>query len=91
MAPGVGWGGGDLLELGAFAVRHGMKEEAALRALTIGAAEILGIEHRTGSLEPNKDADILILRGHPFKVKSIPEAVFIDGKLVYKRKNNEHL
>lgn len=91
VAPGVGWGGGDLLELGAFAVRHGMKEEAALRALTIGAAEILGIEHRTGSLEPDKDADILILRGHPFKVKSIPEAVFIDGKLVYKRKNNEHL
>jgi len=74
-----------------FAVRHGMPEETALRAVTIDAAEIIGMADRIGSLEQGKDADILILRGHPFKIRSIPEAVFIDGKLVYKRQEGERL
>jgi imidazolonepropionase-like amidohydrolase len=90
-SPGVAWSGGDLLEIATFAVRHGMPGEAALRAVTIDAAEIVGMADRIGSLEPGKDADILILRGHPFKILSIPEAVFIDGKLVYKRQEGERL
>jgi len=81
-APGVGWTGGDLLEIAAFAVKNDMPEEAALRAVTIDAARIIGLEKRIGSLEPGKDADLLILRGHPFQTGSIAEAVFIDGKLV---------
>ena len=85
-APGVSWGGGDLLELAALATKYGMKEEAALKAITIEAAKIIGVDDRLGSLEPDKDADILILRGHPFKVRSIPEAVFINGHLVFKKK-----
>ncbi len=84
--PGSGEAGGDLLEIAAFAVRNGMDTEKALRAVTIDAAEIIGMEDRIGSLEPGKDADLLILRGHPLKTRSIPEAVFIDGKLVYQRK-----
>ena len=84
--PGSGEAGGDLLEIAAFAVRNGMDAEKALRAVTIDAAEIIGMEDRIGSLEPGKDADLLILRGHPLKTRSIPEAVFIDGKLVYQRK-----
>ena len=90
-SPGVAWSGGDLLEIATFAVRHGMPEESALKAVTIDAAEIVGMADRIGSLEPGKDADILILRGHPFKILSIPEAVFIDGKLVYKRQEGERL
>jgi len=90
-SPGVGWSGGDLLEIATFAVRHGMPEETALRAVTIDAAEIIGMADRIGSLEQGKDADILILRGHPFKIRSIPEAVFIDGKLVYRRLEGERL
>ncbi|MGD8539877.1 MAG: amidohydrolase family protein [Candidatus Aminicenantes bacterium] len=90
-SPGVAWSGGDLLEIATFAVRYGMPEEAALRAVTIDAAEIIGMGDRIGSLEPGKDADILILRGHPFKIRSIPEAVFVDGKLVYKRQEGERL
>lgn len=90
-SPGVAWSGGDLLEIATFAVRYGMPEENALRAVTIDAAEIIGMEDRIGSLEPGKDADLLILRGHPFKIRSIPEAVFIDGKLVYKRQEGERL
>jgi len=89
--PGAGSPGGDLLEIAAFAVKNGMSEEAALRAVTIGAAEIIGVEHRVGSLEPGKDADILILRGHPLRIQSIPEALIVNGKLVYKRDKDAHL
>jgi imidazolonepropionase-like amidohydrolase len=84
--PGSGEAGGDLLEIAAFAVRNGMDAETALQAVTIDAARIIGMEDRVGSLEEGKDADLLILRGHPFRTHSIPEAVFIDGNLVYQRK-----
>ncbi len=89
--PGAGEPGGDLLEIAAYNVRNGMTVEAALRAVTIDAARIIGMENRVGSLEAGKDADILILKGHPLKTNSIPEAVFIDGKLVYQRKENARL
>jgi imidazolonepropionase-like amidohydrolase len=83
--PAAGTAGGDLLEVAAYACRNGMPEEAALRAVTIDAARIAGIDARVGSLEPGKDADILILRGHPFRTGSVADAVFLDGKLVYER------
>jgi imidazolonepropionase-like amidohydrolase len=83
--PGAGEAGGDLLETAAFAVKNGLDEEAALRAVTIEAARIAGIDGRTGSLEPGKDADILVLRGHPLLTRSVPEAVFIAGKVVFQR------
>ncbi|MBN1223448.1 MAG: amidohydrolase family protein [Candidatus Aminicenantes bacterium] len=90
-SPGVAWSGGDLLEIAAMAVKYGMSEEAALKAVTIDAAEIIGVDDRIGSLEPGKDADILILRGHPLRIRSVPETVFIDGKLVYKRRAGERM
>lgn len=89
--PAAGIPGGDLLEIGAFACRYGMPEEAALRAVTIDAARIAGIADRVGSLEPGKDADILVLGGHPFRTASVPEAVFQDGRLVYRRVPGAHL
>ena len=89
--PGVSFAGGDLLEIAAFSVKHGMPEEEALRAVTINAAEIIGMDKQIGSLEPGKDADILILRGHPFQTRSVPEALLINGKLVYQRKEGARL
>jgi imidazolonepropionase-like amidohydrolase len=59
--------------------------------VTIDAARIAGIADRVGSLEPGKDADILVLRGHPLGTMSIAEAVFMDGKLVYQSKPGEHV
>jgi len=69
----------------ALAVKEGMEEEEALKAITINAAEILGIEDRVGSLEVGKDADIVIWNGHPFDLRATVEYTLIDGKVVYKR------
>jgi imidazolonepropionase-like amidohydrolase len=66
-------------------VRKGMSQEDALRALTINPAELLRLEDRIGSLEPGKDADVLILSGPPLEFESLVERVFIDGKEVYNR------
>ncbi len=89
--PAAGWGGGDLFEIATLAFKNGMTEEDALKAITINAAKVIGLEEKIGSLEKGKDADILILRGHPFKTRSIPQAVFINGKLVYHMEEDEHL
>jgi imidazolonepropionase-like amidohydrolase len=91
LVPGPGESGGDPLEIAAFAVRNGMSEEAALRAITIDAARIVGVDATTGSLEPGKDADLVILRGYPLSTKAVPEAVFSDGKLVFKNEPGRHL
>jgi imidazolonepropionase-like amidohydrolase len=88
--PAVAWGGGDLLEIAALAVQHTMDSEAALKAITLDAAAIIGLDDRLGSLEIGKDADFLILGGHPLRVRALPQAVFIDGRLVYAKKKGEH-
>jgi imidazolonepropionase-like amidohydrolase len=69
----------------ALAVREGMPEEEALRAITINAAEIIGVADRVGSLEPGKDADIVIFSGHPFDYRTVAELVIVDGKVAYTR------
>ncbi|HWQ41195.1 MAG TPA: amidohydrolase [Desulfosporosinus sp.] len=66
----------------ALACKAGMDEEDALRAITINAAEILGVSDRIGSLEVGKDADIVIWSEHPFILTSRPLYVIIDGKIV---------
>lgn len=66
----------------AIAVREGMDEMEALKAITINAAEITGIADRVGSLEAGKDADIVIFDGHPLDFRSKTVWVFIDGHAV---------
>jgi imidazolonepropionase-like amidohydrolase len=65
------------------AVKEGMAEEDALRAITINAAEIIGLDHRLGSIEVGKDGDLVIYNGHPFNYLSRVEKVFVNGRLVY--------
>lgn len=67
----------------ALAVREGMKEEDALAAISIRAAEILGIADRVGSLDAGKDADVVIWNGYPLDIMSKPCLVIIDGKIAY--------
>lgn len=91
MVPGPGEAGGDPLEIAAFAVRNGLSEEAALRAVTIDAARIAGVETTTGSLEAGKDADLVLLGGPPLATRTVPEAVFSDGRLVFRNAPGRHL
>ncbi|RLI57880.1 MAG: amidohydrolase [Candidatus Thorarchaeota archaeon] len=62
-----------------YAVKYGLTKDEAFRCVTMNPAEILGIENRVGSLEPGKDADIVIWSGDPFDFYSKPESVFING------------
>ncbi|KKM08636.1 amidohydrolase [Clostridiales bacterium PH28_bin88] len=68
----------------ALAVKEGMTEDAALRAITIDAARILGVDDRVGSLAPGKDADVLILSGPVLDVRSRVETVLINGQVAYR-------
>jgi imidazolonepropionase-like amidohydrolase len=69
----------------ALAVREGMPEEEALKAITINAAEIIGVERRVGSLEVGKDADLVVFSGHPFDYRTVAELVLVDGQVAYRR------
>jgi len=69
----------------ALAVREGMAEEEALKAITINAAEIIGVADRVGSLEVGKDADVVIFSGYPFDYRTVAEVVIINGEVVYQR------
>jgi len=65
------------------AVREGMKEEDAIRAITINPARNLGVDKRVGSIEVGKDADLVLWNQHPFHYMSKPIFTMIDGKIIY--------
>ena len=65
------------------AVKAGMDEFDALRAITINAAEHAGVGDRVGSLEAGKDADVVVTDGNPFEIETAVKAVFIDGNRVF--------
>lgn len=68
------------------AIKFGLDEKEALKAITINAAEILGIGNRVGSLEVGKDGDLIIVDGDPFlDINNRLMATIIDGKVVYQR------
>ena len=69
----------------ALAVREGMPEDEALKAITINAAEIIGVADRVGSLEVGKDADVVVFSAHPFDYRAVAELVLVDGQVVYVR------
>jgi imidazolonepropionase-like amidohydrolase len=67
----------------ALAVKEGLAWPTAVRALTIHPAQIAGIDDRLGSLEPGKDADLVIWSGDPLDVLSRVERAFIGGAEIY--------
>ena len=73
----------DLIFQATMAVRLGLPEDVALRGVTITPAQAVLIDDRLGSLEPGKDADIVIWTGNPLDVRNYVTLVIINGKVVY--------
>jgi imidazolonepropionase-like amidohydrolase len=67
----------------ALAVKDGLEPEAALRALTVNPASMLGLQDRVGSLKPGLDADVVVWSGDPLDVMNRALRVFVRGRVVY--------
>ncbi|HJO25869.1 MAG TPA: amidohydrolase family protein [Planctomycetota bacterium] len=63
-------------------VAAGLDRQAALRAMTLEPAGILGLEERLGSISSGKDANLLIYSGDPFEPTSRLVAVMFEGRFV---------
>jgi adenine deaminase len=63
-------------------------EQDALQMVTLNPAKQLGIGDRTGSIEQNKDADLVIWSGHPFSGFSIAEMTMIEGEVYFDRQQD---
>jgi imidazolonepropionase-like amidohydrolase len=63
------------------AVEKGLPREAALKAVTLDAAEALGIADRTGSIETGKIANLVAWSGEPLAKEAKVKMVFVDGQL----------
>ena len=67
----------------AYLVRNGLSEEAALRAMTVNAARITGLDGRIGAVKEGLDADIVVFDGHPLDVRAKVLMTVINGRVVY--------
>ena len=65
------------------ASRLGLDEETAIRAFTIHNAQALKLEHRLGSVEPGKDADLVIFSGDPLDPATTVRLVLVGGRIVH--------
>lgn len=72
------------------AAKEGLGEMGALRAITIDAAKIAGVDKRLGSLKEGKDADIVIYDGNPLEIKGTALFTIVDGKVVWKKDNPQY-
>ena len=67
-----------------------LREEDAIRWLTLNPAKSIGIGDLTGSLAPGMMADVVVWSGNPFSVYSHAEKVYIDGALAFDRSDKTH-
>ena len=72
-----------LIHQASLAVKEGLDPQTALQAVTIHPARIIGVADRLGSLEPGKDADLVIWSGDPLDVTSRAERAYQDGREIY--------
>jgi imidazolonepropionase-like amidohydrolase len=79
-----------LIHQASLSVKEGLDRETALRAVTINPARILGVDDRIGSLDPGKDADLVIWSGDPLDVTSRAERAYVDGREIYSYDYDRH-
>jgi imidazolonepropionase-like amidohydrolase len=72
---------GDFLTNAGKAVENGLAKDAAVRAMTLSAAEIFGVDNQLGSIEEGKIANLVVMRGDIFGKDRTITHVFVDGKL----------
>lgn len=70
----------------AIAAANGLGFDGAMYALTMGAAEILGVADRVGSLEEGKDADVVLFDGDPLEYVTNVLAVIVNGEVTFSNK-----
>ncbi len=73
------------------AAAHGLPREVALRAVTLGAAEVLGVEAELGSLDVGKRATLMVTDGDPLEIPTQVELAFIDGAQIDLRSRHTQL
>lgn len=73
----------NLVTCAALAYKAGMDEEAALKAITVHAAEILKQQKRIGSLEVGKDADLVVWDRHPFDLQARALYTIVNGEVAH--------
>jgi imidazolonepropionase-like amidohydrolase len=73
-----------LIHQASLSVKEGLDPQTALEAVTINPARILGVDDRIGSLEPGKDADLVIWSGDPLEVTSRAERAYTGGREIYR-------
>ena len=87
----LGVGGDDWLDSkfvrasAAAAAAEGLPRDQALRAVTLSAAEVLGVADRIGSIAEGKDADLAVIAGDPLDVRAPVDLVLVDGQIAYER------
>ena len=77
------------LRCAALGVRAGMSRAKALEALTLAGARMLELDGRIGSLEPGKDADLVVLSGDPLALRTKVLQTWVEGRKVFDRKDPE--
>lgn len=88
------WGvaGRDLASLpleAAFAQRVGLTAQEALEGITIGAARLLGVDDRIGSIEVGKDADVIVVDGDILDYRSLVRRSIVNGQIVYRAETDQ--
>jgi imidazolonepropionase-like amidohydrolase len=73
----------ELFLQGSMSAKLGADPYQMLRAMTIHPAKVFGLAARLGSLEPGKDADVVVRNGEPLDPRAHVETVLIDGKIEY--------
>ncbi len=73
------------LRSAALAVRAGMTRRKALEGLTVAGARMLDLQHRIGTLEPGKDADLVVLSGDPLSIYTHVLETWVEGAKAFDR------